>query len=698
MASSGQDVGVADSASSLRELALKTLKSRRKQQSDAPFALPPRPPPDLSFQLDYGQDESFTSTVINQSPTITTQSPTVSTPPAPVPKSPVVSLPKPSDVLDQKTSIAGSSKSLFAPDPQVREEGEISDEEDAQPLPAQPQTPAVSPVASVGLPAASVSPQAPSGHSQIKISLLDRLTDSSTASGPAQAEISSAMQIDPIHGFAQAHDQMEFNYIRPGIAMSQEQYDRAKDIVLDLLGWGVNPEYLVDCGVSREMVFHVFTELNLRMPQNLDVTGLIPHTPADDGKLQRTAMMPPPPLPAQTRLMSQSLSGPSAHFSVQTPSPPPSALSQRVPITPSQAFDSPRPVSESELHDMEQQKRQELQARKAAIASRKLKNAASFTSSQHPTASTSSSPPPSKSDDTGMNVDSVDDFLKTIGPSTTQISTSRASDVNVGLAIDDMDVDEIPGFSSYRTAASVPPNHPTRISPSSSLLSPTESSHTPVSPNQPPPSSTESASTNFTSRSTETNVSSSSNEARTAELPTLLRRGFRPVASDFVDFETDSRPPSTSSNGHRHSNGGVRRRAPGFASVINQPRCIIDVSDSEGEGDGDVVMRDIAQQAWRSEYASPVPTKPIVAQLNTNGWGSSLSASTPSFPSVASTPSGTMSPAALMAKETEIQRMREIIAQKERKLKSLLRDASSVTTTASSNGSQLWLPASPTNI
>ena len=56
--------------------------------------------------------------------------------------------------------------------------------------------------------------------------------------------------------------------------MNQEQYDTAKDIVLDLLGWGVPPEYLVDCGLSREIVFYVFLELNLRLPANLDVSGL----------------------------------------------------------------------------------------------------------------------------------------------------------------------------------------------------------------------------------------------------------------------------------------------------------------------------------------------------------------------------------------------------------------------------------------
>ncbi|EPQ51151.1 hypothetical protein GLOTRDRAFT_141255 [Gloeophyllum trabeum ATCC 11539] len=47
--------------------------------------------------------------------------------------------------------------------------------------------------------------------------------------------------------------------------------ERAKTLVLDLLGWGVPPEYLVDAGVSGQVIYRVFTELNLRLPKNLAV-------------------------------------------------------------------------------------------------------------------------------------------------------------------------------------------------------------------------------------------------------------------------------------------------------------------------------------------------------------------------------------------------------------------------------------------
>ena len=61
-----------------------------------------------------------------------------------------------------------------------------------------------------------------------------------------------------------------------------EQYTTAKDIVLDLLGWGVAPEYLVDCGFSREIVYYVFSELNLRLPSNFDATGILPYPPTPE--------------------------------------------------------------------------------------------------------------------------------------------------------------------------------------------------------------------------------------------------------------------------------------------------------------------------------------------------------------------------------------------------------------------------------
>jgi len=51
--------------------------------------------------------------------------------------------------------------------------------------------------------------------------------------------------------------------------LTESQIDDAKNLVLDLLGWGVDPEYLVTSGVHPELIYRIFTDLNLRLPTNL---------------------------------------------------------------------------------------------------------------------------------------------------------------------------------------------------------------------------------------------------------------------------------------------------------------------------------------------------------------------------------------------------------------------------------------------
>jgi len=64
--------------------------------------------------------------------------------------------------------------------------------------------------------------------------------------------------------------------------VTQRQYDTVKEIILDILGYGVPPEYLVDCGISKEIIYYVFTELNLRLPSNLVTVGIPPYPPPPD--------------------------------------------------------------------------------------------------------------------------------------------------------------------------------------------------------------------------------------------------------------------------------------------------------------------------------------------------------------------------------------------------------------------------------
>jgi hypothetical protein len=81
-------------------------------------------------------------------------------------------------------------------------------------------------------------------------------------------------------------------------AVTQKQYDTAKEVILDILGYGVPPEYLIDCGISKEIIYYVFTELNLRLPSNLVITSIPPYPPPPD--VMASILFPHPGHPSST--------------------------------------------------------------------------------------------------------------------------------------------------------------------------------------------------------------------------------------------------------------------------------------------------------------------------------------------------------------------------------------------------------------
>ncbi|KAJ6585077.1 hypothetical protein B0H19DRAFT_409694 [Mycena capillaripes] len=591
-----------DPASSLRAAALLTLKSKRRKpivDTSGGSVLPQRPQPtDTSVQLDYGQED------IGSSPT------DVAMPSAPLKN------PHP-DPEDEK----------------LREEGEISDSEDA--------------------PSKPVSKPALDTPTVIKVespthNVLDRIRDPPHP-GPSLTPVSSLREqiIDPEH-------------VRPGLSMNQDQYDTAKDIVLDLLGWGVPPDYLVDCNLSREIVYYVFSELNLRLPHNLDITGLIPYTPAHVALYSRPlSAIPPsarPEIPALSRplhghpsLPPKPLAGspgpsPGQRSAAPPPSPPHTSSSPIAPSPTNQQSSAP-----GSLHDMERQRRQELLARKAVQASRKIKppsDASSTASSSHAPVDQSGVQDQDVEMAPAIATEAVDDFLKTIREKSVTPETSIKPE-----STDTMDIDEIPGLggstSSYRSNGSsfydaVPENQPTYSD--QVVISPAESSFG-AAPTyslaqiDAPPSSGESGSTTY-------GLEQASYDEQLSHHQALQRRGSkRPTAADFVDFDSGSR------NGY--SNGSMpnplRRKTASFASVSGHRKLVIDLSDSEGEGGEDYVMHD-ADWEVGSGYSSPAPGRQSATPISAGGWA---------------TPPGTMTPAALMEKEQEIRKMRELIAQRE---------------------------------
>ncbi|KAJ7259537.1 hypothetical protein B0H12DRAFT_1108572 [Mycena haematopus] len=595
-----------DPVSSLRAAALLTLKSkRRKPIVDTSGASGPsqRPPPtDTSVQLDYGQD----------------------------------------DVGSSPTDVAMPPLKRDPEDGQTREEGEISDSEEAQSKPASKRsldTPTV------------VKVESPTHN------LLDRIRDPPHP-GPSLTPV-------PFREFI-----IDADHVRPGLSMNQDQYDTAKDIVLDLLGWGVPPDYLVDCNLSREIVYYVFSELNLRLPRNLDVTDLVPYTPAHMALYAHPLSATPPrpeastssrPLHGHPSLPPKPLAGSNAVSAPvpgqqrsTAPSPPPTSSP---PTTSPANQNSSAPGS---LHDMERQRRQELLARKAVQASRKIKPPSDASS----TASSSHAPDPADQSGvqdqdvemTAVATEAVDDFLKSIGEkSATPEAQPEPESTN------SMDIDEIPGLggsssrntgssSFYGTAPeSQMPSYTEQV-----VISPAESSFSAahlLPQTDAPPSSGDSGST--TSSALEHN--SQDTERLSHQHQGLQRRGSkRPTAADFVDFDPGSRNGFNNNDAMPHP---LKRKMASFASVSGHRKLVIDLSDSEGEGAEDYVMHE-ADWENGSGYSSPA------------GWPSMAAGGR-------STPPASMTPAALMEKEQQIRNMRELIAQREmsRKQKAMSRSA-----------------------
>ncbi|KAK7469312.1 hypothetical protein VKT23_003795 [Stygiomarasmius scandens] len=547
-----------DPASSLRAAALLTLKSKRRKQADAQSlsipSLPSRPMVvDTSVQLDYGHEDSIASSPLQPS-------------------------------ADTESG-------------QAREEGEISDSEDPAAKSNSPTSSSHRPqtVPSVEDRSTSVYSSSPRQvvlkieSPQPQPTLLDRISDTS-----AQPRPSSTSTLTDDGNFVQRSYFIDADHVRPGLEMNQEQYDTAKDIVLDLLGWAVPPEYLVDCGLSREIVFYVFSELNLRLPDNLDITGLVPYNPTTARSLLRD-----PNTPLSTNGL-RSMGHPSL-----PPKPVPVDQMQR----PSHLAES------SHLNDMERQRRQELLARKAVISSRKGKASAS----------TSPSVPPTVTNDQDVEMaslvpkETVDDFLKSIG------SVSDAGETRD----DHMDVDDIPGLAG-------PPSH----SPSA-VSTPVPSSATGETPqtNNFPSASEMLDSGSISRRSSASSEDASHTSGRKA--------AKRPVAADFVDFESAPRGHhSTNGNGAVHPH--LKRKLGGsFASVSAMRRCVIDLSDSEGEDDN-------------ADNRSGLP--PVVRRMSVPAGGVGRSTTPPHPPQSA----GAVPNRSLAEKEAEIVKMRQMIAERER--------------------------------
>ena len=406
-----------------------------------------------------------------------------------------------------------------------------------------------------------------------------------------------------------------------------------------MLGLGVPPEYLLQCGLSKELIYFAFTELKLRLPGGFDTAGIPQYTPQFLESLfesQKPAEQPyatSSTLPVQEQPIEQTDKATDISF-ISTS------------ITPTiQVSGSPS------LLDIEQQRRRELLARKAVIASRKGK---------HPQTSAPRTPSPQSTNASSVNTPfkeigvtpaeiapaaTVDDFLNSIGPNHPPTAHKPSeSPQPMKAESDGMDIDEIPGLGG---------------------VWPSEESTTPVVEPPPTPVLTSVPSTSALPPNTPSSIGTPPGQLSSGESTPLLpdsgnapqRRGTkRPVAADFVDAErshTHLYYPQFSNGQSQTYPSYANRKIGGFAGVTSTRRCVIDLSDSEDED-------------YPEGTSGPPQSRSL--PLSRHGSFSSHFMTNGQF-NVTNTPpppvGNSLSNATLLEKELEIKRMREMIAQKE---------------------------------
>ena len=392
-------------------------------------------------------------------------------------------------------------------------------------------------------------------------------------------------------------------------------------------------------------MYFTFTELGLRLPVGFDTAGIPQYSPEFLQSLfesQKPTEMPDP-ASSTSRVEDQPVQ--LAEKQADTPF-------GSTPVTPA----TPASGSPS-LLDIEQQRRRELLARKAVIASRKGKQPQTSvmrTPSPHSTHIFSVHTPFKDVEMTSAGVApeaTVDDFLNSIGPDNP--ATAHDHPPPVRSESDGMDIDEIPGLGGIWAAEEADPPA-------------VEPPATPIPTSAPPLAILPPDTFNSVEVSAGSLSSGESTPLLSGDGTASQRCGTkRPVAADFVDAEKfqSHAHQSSFSNGQQQIYPPYAKRRPGvFAGITNTRRCVIDLSDSEDE-----------------EYPEDVGTPPQPKALppsRHNSFNSHYTPNTP-FRAINTPPSPGMnsfSSVTLLEKELEIKRMREMIARKEQmRLRKLVR-------------------------
>lgn len=358
--------------------------------------------------------------------------------------------------------------------------------------------------------------------------------------------------------------------------VSDAEIFEAKVVILDILGWGVPAQYLLDCGISELAIVVCLSELKLRIPKDLEFL-------IDQAE-------------HQVRTIEQQKST----ATTTRPSTPLSA--HATPFVPSPAYS---PASSVDLNDIEQQRKRELLARRAVLQSmKKAKEALHADPPSDDSAMisvTDALPTPPIQDG------EVDAFLAGLLPAGEDISmengqANEAMEVEEALAAVEPDDDEAHSLSQPSPHIT-PPAHQTLSVLTSSIVPPSRDTASP-----------------------DGSADSHTYPTRFLLTANQRRNGKRPVAAEYMPQDNASastsrvgptRSYTMESNGN--GNGMVRRKTFG---PTTQQRLVIEISDDdEAESHhGDEMEEDgvVDRSNAHSSHSSTPPAVTPIVQVSTS--------------------------------------------------------------------------------
>ncbi|KAF8340701.1 uncharacterized protein EI90DRAFT_2100893 [Cantharellus anzutake] len=606
-----------------------------------------------------------------------------------------------------------------------REDGEISDPGDATinttVTPSQP-----TPRSTSETNAAGSNNDAPTNYSVNILSLFSPTSSPHHQNGPSadtnsknsQESISQTppgMEVDPsehtssrassypppptaTNVVARIPSKAALDLLRSRLGMTPEEIFEAKITILDILGCGVHPQHLLDCGVSRTAVVVCLTELKLRIPEVLagiiedaerEVKAKLPAKQPKPQPLKATLDPPSPPIDS-----SSAVSPPPATPKPNPPMIPPSSLPSKPAFLPpkptiyadrapnvsvgqstlldpqtsnSLSQQSPTPKLVIDLDDIEQQRKRELLARRKVLQSLRAKEAAKAASAL------SSDIEPKTSSPKSLTTSSIEHAVPLGGSDDMQIDLLIADAIKRGEA------KQVTHFiSSTNTTNASNEDSPSGVDEAMEVEQALQSGEMEDSTSSPElfSKSTKSARRGQTSEliasrhlQQDAPVEGRQLDSLSSLPPTKRTSSKRPVAADFVDYVAASYPfeddqlRSAADSSIIDSNGlppHKRRKNFGPSSLS---RVIIDLS--EGESDSD------------EEPGDPPPNlRP--KQLKETRRESSAPVSVKSLPPPRSMPPSKNKKTLWEEKQREIERMRELIrTMEEKKKKSMLTVAES---------------------